>query len=174
MLTADGPVLRGVHVHMWDEGSVTTAADVGIKGVLTYTCTICEDDGVTTTRTASIPALRARLTAAGITGAGNAELATLRLKVDVALADGETVAEYGVIFVPTRYRDGDTWEQTNGAAARAEASIADGESFAADLADIPAAAWDMPIAAWAYVRLADGTVIATYVDCQTVNTVKGA
>ena len=174
VLTADGPVLRGVHVHTWDEGSVTTAADVGIKGVLTYTCTICEDDGVTTTRTASIPALRARLTAAGITGAGNAELATLRLKVDVALADGETVAEYGVIFVPTRYRDGDTWEQTNGAAARAEASIADGESFAADLADIPAAAWDMPIAAWAYVRLADGTVIATYVDCQTVNTVKGA
>ena len=174
VLTADGPVLRGVHVHTWDEGSVTTAADVGIKGVLTYTCTICEDDGVTTTRTASIPALRARLTAAGITGAGNAELATLRLKVDVALADGETVAEYGVIFVPTRYRDGDTWEQTNGAAARAEASIADGESFAADLADIPAAAWDMSIAAWAYVRLADGTVIATYVDCQTVNTVKGA
>ena len=79
-----------------------------------------------------------------------------------------------MIFVPTRYQDGDTWEQTNGAAARAEASIADGESFAADLADIPAAAWDMPIAAWAYVRLADGTVIATYVDCQTVNTVKGA
>ena len=79
-----------------------------------------------------------------------------------------------MIFVPTRYRDGDTWEQTNGAAARAEASIADGESFAADLADIPAAAWDMSIAAWAYVRLADGTVIATYVDCQTVNTVKGA
>lgn len=174
MPTEDGPVLRGVHVHTWDAGSVTTAADVGVRGVMTYTCTTCADEGVTTTKTASIPALRARLTDAGITGAGNAALATLRLKVDVALADGENVTEYGVIFVPTLYRDGDTWEQTYGAAAKAEESIAGGERFAADLEDIPAAAWDMQIAAWAYVKLADGTVIATYVDCTTVNTVKGA
>lgn len=168
--STDEPVIAGVHVHAWDAGTVTTAPTVGAAGVITYTCTICEAEGITTVKTASIPALPAALTQQSITAVKVNGVSTMRFVAKLELAEGVTVKKCG-IYVALVALDEDGNPTTEGARVAVREQNIELEastSFALDLTDIPEAHAETTVYAWSYAELSDGTRLSFAFDGATV------